>query len=305
MCRVFSLDPEGILPHLQRFEIDLESVLSPAHDGFTVENRQAFEYLLRDQGFQDEVKRQSADANLALQRYLESLGLFEHQDVALVDIGWLGTIQRFFHGAIAHRDDRPTLHGMLFGATRGIPFPTTADNFIEGFVFDRNRFDFASSAVLYARDLFEEACRAPFPTLNAYALKGDGGYELVFRQMGDDIGKGEQSQDAHYADLQQAVLDAADRFAAASVMAAGGTRGYRPWINYLLVSKLAFARLREINAIRHLHHLDDFHGANKPRRARRPRLIHNPWEVSGWKQWVGRLTQRQQFRKLLKALVNN
>jgi len=271
VCRVFSLDPEGILPHLQRFEIDLESVLSPAHDGFTVENRQAFEYLLRDQGFQDEVKRQSADANLALQRYLESLDFFEHQDVALVDIGWLGTIQRFFHGAIAHRDDRPTLHGML----------------------------------LYARDLFEEACRAPFPTLNAYALKDDGGYELVFRQMGDDIGKGEQSQDAHYADLQQAVLDAADRFAAASVMAAGGTRGYRPWINYLLVSKLAFARLREINAIRHLHHLDDFHGANKPRRARRPRLIHNPWEVSGWKQWLGCLTQRQQFRKLLKALVNN
>jgi hypothetical protein len=192
---------------------------------------------------------------------------------------------------------------MLFGATRGIPFPTTSDNFIEGYIFDRERFDFASSAILYARDLFEEACRAPFPTLNAYALKEEG-YELVFRQMGDDIGKGEQSQDAHYADLQQAVLDAADRFAPASAMATRGTRSYRPWINYLLVSKLAFPKLCEINTIRHLHHLDDFHGANKPRKARRPRLIYNPWEVTGWKQWVGRFTQGHQFRTLLKAMVN-
>ncbi len=305
VCRVFSLDPESMIPHLARHELDLDNTLSPAHTGFNPAYRQRFELLIRDQAFQREVMDQTRISNEGLQHYLESLGFFDHKDVALVDIGWLGTIQRFLSGAIAHRTDRPNLHGMLFGATRGIPFPTAPDNYIEGFIYDRERFDFASSAILYARDLFEEACRAPFPTLNAYGLNDKGRHTLIFREREDAIGQGEQNQDQHYADLQQAVLDAADRFAAASLLIHPDTSGYRPWINYLLVSKLAFAKRREINAIRHLYHLDDFHGANQPKKSRRPRFLHNPWEVSGWKQIVGCLFAGRQFRKHLKAMINH
>jgi FMN phosphatase YigB (HAD superfamily) len=305
VCRVFSLDPDSMTPHLARHGLDLDSVLSPAHEGFHVDHRRAFETLIRDPGYQEAVKSQSRRANEALQRYLESLGFFDQQDVALVDVGWLGTIQRFLHGAIAHRADRPNLHGMLLGASHGIPYPTSPDNAIEGFIFDRERFDFAASAILYARDLFEEACRAPYPTLNAYEPGEDGGHRLVFRTMDDDIGKGEQAQDRFYADLQQGVLDAAGRFGGASGIITQGTAGYRPWINYLLVSKLAFPRRREIRNIRHLHHLDDFHGSSKPRRRRRPKLLHNPWEVAGWKQVVGCLTAGRQFRRHLKAMINH
>jgi FMN phosphatase YigB (HAD superfamily) len=305
VCRVFSLDPESMEPHLARHGLALDSVLSPAHDGFHIDHRRAFEKLMRDPDYQAEVKQQSQTANRALQKYLESVGFFGQPDVALVDVGWLGTIQRFLHGAVAHRQDRPNLHGMLLGASRGIPYPTSADNYIEGFIFDRERFDFAASAILYARDLFEEACRAPYPTLNAYQLNEDGSHHLAFRTMEDAIGKGEQAQDRFYADLQQGVLDAASRFAGASSMITQGTAGYRPWINYLLVSKLAFPRRREIRNIRHLHHLDDFHGSSKPRRRRRPRLLHNPWEVGGLKQAIGCLTAGWQFRRHLKAMINH
>ena len=305
VCRVFSLDPEQMEPHLQRYELNLDSVLSPAHDGFSIDHRRSFELLIRDPDFQRSVMAQSAASNQAFIQYLDSVGLFEHEEVALADVGWLGTIQRFFHDAIRHVPDRPRLNGMLLGATRGIPFPTSDDNFIEGFLFDRNRFDFASSAILYARDLFEEACRAPHATLNAYRLDEQGNFSLEFRQMDDAIGKGEQLQDDYYADLQQGVLDAAGRFAAAAAVATQGTEGYRPWINYLLVSKLAFPKRREINAIRHLHHLDDFHGANQPRKSRRPKFLHNPWEARGWRQWLGVLTLGRQFRKHLKAMINH
>ena len=305
VCRVFSLDPAPMETHLARHELSLDSVLSPAHDGFTIDHRRSFEQLIRDDLFQQEVRAQSADANQALILYLQSTGMFDYDEVALVDVGWLGTIQRFLHAGLKHRPDRPVLNGMLLGATRGVPFPTTPDNFIEGFLFDRDRFDFASSAILYARDLFEEACRAPYPTLNAYELDADGGFSLRFRQMDDAIGQGEQQQDRYYADLQQAVLDAAERFAAAAVVTTQGTVGYRPWINYLLVSKLAFPRRREINNIRHLHHLDDFHGANQPRKSRRPKLFYNPWEVTGWKQVLGVLSLGRQFKKHLKSMINH
>ncbi len=100
-------------------------------------------------------------ANSALIRYLEDLQFFDHEQVAIVDIGWLGTIQRFFYNAIKKRDNCPRLHGFLFGATRGVKYPEDLKNSIQGVIYDRDRFDLAASTILYARDVFEEACRAP------------------------------------------------------------------------------------------------------------------------------------------------
>lgn len=263
VCRIFSLDPSQFETHLEHHGLTEKTVLSPLHDGYSQENTIRFTELIGDEKFQEEVKRQTRPANDALILYLEDVGFFNHSDVALVDIGWLGTIQRFFHEAIAHRQDAPVCHGMLFGATRGIPFPTATDNYIEGLMYDKNRFDFAASFILYARDLFEEACRAPHPTLNGYGVKADGGYELLFRKTDDEIGRAEKEQDKKYAPLQQGILDSAKAYAAASTLLGYSLDDYKPWLNYLLVSKLAFPSTKEICDIRHKHHLDDFHGSKK------------------------------------------
>ncbi|RUM47162.1 MAG: hypothetical protein DSY80_01140, partial [Desulfocapsa sp.] len=195
ICRVFSLDPKPFTPILARHELTETTVLSHLHTGYEPQNTIRFAEMLEEDDFQNEIKRQTRPANDALQQYLEDIGFFDHTDIALVDIGWLGTIQRFFFEAIAHRGDTPVCHGWLFGATRGIPFPTSTRNHIEGIIYDKHRFDFAASSILYARDLFEEACRAPHPTLNGYGLKEDGGYELIFRQTDDAVGKAEKEQD--------------------------------------------------------------------------------------------------------------
>ncbi len=264
VCRVFSLDPAPFSPHLKRHQLTEQTVLSHLHDGYLPESRAHFSELIKDAAFQNEVRRQTRPANDALMLYLEDMGFFEHTDIALVDIGWLGTIQRFFHDAIAHRQDGPKCHGILFGATRGIPFPASSNNTLEGVIYDKDKFDFAASSVLYARDLFEEACRAPHPTLNGYALKPDGGgYELIFRGTEDEIGRAELEQDANYAPLQQGVFDSAKSYAAATALLGYSLMDYKPWLNYLLVSKLAFAKTKEICNIRHKHHLDDFHGVKK------------------------------------------
>lgn len=279
VCRVFSLKPEPFSEHLARHELNKKTVLSPLHDGYLPENRVRFCELICDEGFQEEVKRQTLPANEALQRYLDDVGFFDHPDVALVDIGWLGTIQRFFYEAIAHRPDCPRCHGMLFGATRGIPYPISAANSLAGIIYDRHHFDFAGSSILYARDLFEEACRAPHPTLNGYGLKDDGGYELIFRQTDDEIGRAEKDQDKNYAPLQQGILDSAKSYAAASALLGYSLSDYKPWVNYLLVSKLAFPTTREICNIRHKHHLDDFHGAKKVAKIH-AKQSHGLWDLS-------------------------
>jgi predicted HAD superfamily hydrolase len=304
VCRIFNLDPVPLEPHLKRNKLTLETTLSPLHSGFDPEHSWNFEKLLKDEEFQAEVKSQAAPSSMALQQYLESVGFFDHKDVALVDIGWLGTIQRFFYDAIKHRADRPNCHGLLFGATRGIPFNTTTDNHIRGLIYDRERFDFAASAIMYARDIFEEASRAPHPTTIGYRINEKGEAEPVFRDMSDQLGKSEQEQDTHYSDLQKGILASAERFGAASTIIANNTKGFRPWVNYLLVSKLAFARSTEVRSLRYKHHLDDFHGVNKPKIFRMPKMFHNPWESKGWRFYLGCLFPGRVFRRHLKEMIN-
>ncbi len=263
ICRIFSLEISFLEPHLKRYDLAADTSLSHLHEGFDPWARVRFYELLEDAAFQDEIRRQTSPANEAMQRYLSPVGFFDHARVAIVDIGWLGTIQRFLYEAVRHRPDCPYCQGYLFGATRGIPYPTSGKNAVEGVLYDRQRFDMAGSTILYARDLFEEACRAPHPTLNGYQLTADG-YRLQFRGTEDDIGRAELQQDSYFAPLQQGIFDAAEKFGAASALLGYSLSDYKPWFNHLLVSKLAFPRTAEVAHIRHKHHLDDFHGRHVP-----------------------------------------
>ena len=303
VCRIFRLEGENLDSHLERHKLTRETTLSPLHTGFDVEHSWRLGKLLDDALFQSEIKRQTRSQSDLLQNYLESVGFFDHENVALVDIGWLGTIQRFFYQGIKHRSDRPNCHGLLFGATRGIPFDTSTDNHITGMMFDKNQFDLASSTIMYARDLFEEACRAPHPTTVGYEMTESGAAQPIFREMTDALGQSEQEQDQHYADLQKGILQAADRFGAASTIIANNTEGYRPWVNYLLTSKLAFAKAKEIKALRYKHHLDDFHGTNKPKTFQRPVFFPNPWESRGWRFFIGCLFPGRVFRRHVRAML--
>lgn len=265
VCRIFQLQVEPFDELLSKYNLTIDTCLSHLHEGFDPTHQRNFKSFLEDDAVQVEVKKQTLPANEAMVRYFTEAGMFDHKDVAIVDIGWLGTIQRFLYDAIKHHEDCPTLHGFLFAATRGLKYPTTHKNFIEGLVFDRNKFDLAASTVLYARDLFEEACRAPYPTLNGYRLKGDG-YELEFRKTDDEIGEAEIKQDSYFAPLQQGIMDAAEMYGAASAILGSSLVDYKPWFNFMLTSKLAFPRAREVANIRHQHHLDDFHGKHTPKK---------------------------------------
>jgi hypothetical protein len=264
VCRIFSLNPDHYETHLTRYGIAADTCLSIVHEGFRQEDRKRYEAMLGDEEFQDEVRVRTKDMGLALERYLEDVGFFAHEKVGLVDIGWLGTIQRFLYEAVAHREDHPQCYGFLFGATRGIPYPESDENRIEGVMYDKDRFDLAASTIFYIQDLFEESCRAPHPTLNGYRLTDDG-YELVFRQTDDMIGQAEQEQDSYFSPLQQGIFDSAPRFGYASAMLGYTRQEYKPWFNYLLVSKLAFPTADEVKYVKHRHHLDDFHGSKKPK----------------------------------------
>jgi FMN phosphatase YigB (HAD superfamily) len=263
VCRIFNLKVQPFIEHLESYGLQADTPLTPVYPGFIPDYRNQFNDMLINESFQEEVRRQTRPANDALQIYLEEQGFFKQKDIALVDIGWLGTIQRFLYDAVKHREDAPRFHGFLFGATRGIKYPTTPANRIEGIIYDRDNFSLGAGSILYARDLFEEACRAPHPTLNGYGLT-DTGYELIFRETGDAIGKAEKEQDRYFKILQDGILDGVLRFAAAVRLLGYCVDDLRPWFTHLLVSRMAFPKASEVAVIRQKHHLDDFHGKNTP-----------------------------------------
>ena len=263
LCRVFSLDIEPLKSFMERYGLREDDPLSQAHTGWSNELHYRFVYLLEDDDFQVEVKRQTIPYNDALQCYLEKESFFDQRDVAVADVGWLGTIQRFLYDAVKHRDDSPRVHGFLLGASRGVPYPTMSDNYVEGVVYERNQFDFAASSVMYARDIFEDVLRAPHLGLDGYRLAKNG-FELIFRDQNDASGKAEREQDEYFAPLRQGILDAASRFGIASAILGFTFEELKPWLNYLLVSKFAFPKIREVQLLKQKHHLDDFYGKHRP-----------------------------------------
>ncbi|MBI3985714.1 MAG: HAD family hydrolase [Lentisphaerae bacterium] len=263
MARIFGLDLAPLIPHLARFRLTPETALNSIYPDWTMENRQALDALLSDPEFQSEIRRQTAPRGRLLERYLEQERFFEAPDVAVVDMGWLGTIQRFLYEAVRHRPDKPRFHGFLFGATRGIPFPTQPDNTVTGFLFDGERFEFYSSLVTFALDVIEESCRAPHGGTAGYEEKA-GRVSPVLYPDDDPKRSEEMEQDRYFAPLQQGLLDAAEQYAAGVTVLGYSSEDVRPWLNHLLAARLAFPRASEVESLRWKVHFDDFDGAHKP-----------------------------------------
>lgn len=279
LCRVFGLDIEPLKPFLKKHDLDENTPLNSILPEWKPEYRNRLDSLLSDSEARKVIRGQTAEQGRLLEKYLEQEGFFGEDKVIVVDMGWLGTIQRFLSEATGHRPDKPDIHGLVFAASRGIPFPTGPGNTLEGCIFDRdNMFDSAAGCVNCALDLFEEACRAPHAGVIGYKENNDLA-EPVLRKDNDPEREREKEQDKYYAKLQQGMLDASVRFAAALKITGYTFADISPWINHLMAMHLAFPKTQEIKTLKYLHHLDDFggkHAAPLKTRLRQTRL----WSMS-------------------------
>lgn len=260
ICRIFSLKIEGLQPFLDFVELAADDVISAGVEGVTSENIQKLSRLLLRADFQDEIKRQALSSHKLVIDYFKQEGLFEHQDIALVDIGWLGTIQHYTNRIIANEPNRPNIHGYLFGATRHIPYPNNPQSNTEGIVYDRYKFDVLASLVSNIKDILEEVFRAPHPTVIGYqrnSLK----IEPIFRSTADLVGKQELIQDEYYKALRDGILESASRYATSIAITGYNSDQIKPWVNYILMSRIAFPRTSEVKRLRNVTHQDDFSGS--------------------------------------------
>ncbi len=280
IARVFGLDLDLLMPFLQRHGLPATAPLNPIYSGWTRALWQSFDRLLQDGDFQAEVRRQTRPPGRLLERYLEQQGFFELAEVGVVDIGWLGTIQRFLYEAIEHRPDKPKLHGLLLGATRGIPYPSSPTNNIEGYIYDRARAATSGNAISYALNIFEEAFRAPHAGVLGYTEQA-GQVRPVLQPESDRERLREIEQNALNAPLQEALCAAVPRYAAGAQLLGLSAADVKPWLVHLLTMRLAFPRRDEVAQLQRQHHADQYTGAHRPPWRIRLYLLRL-WDLPPW-----------------------
>lgn len=263
VCRIFGLDPGVFEPYLKRHYLSIDENISQTSPGTNPKSRHKLGLLLLDTEFQRAVKESGVPYRDALVKYLESEEFFAHEEVGIIDVGWLGTIHNNLFNAVSHLDGAPRIHGFLMAATRHIDYPNTPDKYFEGLVYDRYRFEIAGSLIQYIKDIMEEICRAPHTSLLAYLPEADDkGFRLEFRPEDDDSAIAEKQQSDHYRPLQQGILDAVRAYAVAQAVTGYDSMEVRPWLNFNLHKHIAFPKTKDVLRMRISAHQDDFAGHN-------------------------------------------
>jgi predicted HAD superfamily hydrolase len=277
LCKVANLDPEPLVPVLRSHGLDVDTPLSGHHLGYSMDVAMKFVALLDDAKLKSLVCDQKRDAYEGLQRYLKSIDFFRFSDVALVDVGWLGTIQRFLDLCLAGNAARPSLHGWLLAATRGVSFATNAKSHLSGWIYDGERRDLFAGMITNYLELFEEVCRPAEPGLLGYTATGES--SRIFRSETDPTYQAEMEQSRYIQPLQQGMLDAAVPLARALVLADNDPDRMKRWLVHLIVMQMGYPTADQVALLRNRYHLNDLENTgNLPRASKKsPRRL---WDES-------------------------
>ena len=272
VARVYGLDIEPLKPFLEKAKLTHESDISPLSR--TGEKTVLLNFLCDDEEFQQEVKKQTQTSNEALCAYLREVGFLnnaseaqqiqQHQQerVALIDIGWVGTIQASLNQAISHcAAERPIIHGFFLASNATANFyPQTPHSQIEGLLYDDAKFSSITSLLTSCKDIFEEITRASHPTLLEYQAEQEKGkgYHLHFRSDQHESFTRELQQFEAYSDVHAGIFDGIERFAAALAVQNYNPAPLLDWCQVLLVGKLGLPKTKEIQRLKNQYHQDDF-----------------------------------------------
>jgi hypothetical protein len=264
VLRAFNLADREVLERIRDVGIEelAARVHDPAHDP-------AVARLLDDEGFQLLVRRRADEARDRLLRYLHQEGLFLERQVALVDIGWCGTIQDNLARATATVAAAPELRGLYFGLycdERG----RGARQAKRGLVYDwRHDRGLRGRAPLHFMQIFEEACRPAEGMTLDYVIEGDA--VLPVCQSAGAEREAELRSHAAVVELQAGILAAADHHLDRFIDATGTLLdGLRTDVQRDLERLIFLPTSEELRALGELCSVEDWAGSGFARSCWKP-----------------------------------
>lgn len=216
--------------------------------------------LLKDREFQNLIVKQATEEREILRKYLEQIGFFSASKVALVDIGWNATIQKFLQDAFIEDENYPNVFGLYLGFRDGIKHNLDRDkNTIIGLLYDERHSNPSERILKRFEEIFEEGARALHPTTIGYffdqktkivspIFKGNTSYDRIAEIRLNNVIK----------DIQNGVIDFSREFLRAIKLTGYSFSDIKPFISTIIERCIAFPNSEETDNLFGLMHAEDF-----------------------------------------------
>jgi HAD superfamily hydrolase (TIGR01549 family) len=285
VCKVYGLSEEALQPLALQHGFD--DFAAPLHNWEDVRLRN----FLKDPLVQAIIRREGQQHRELLQRYLEQVGFFAHQRVALVDIGWNGTVQKFLKQAFGQRADFPVLHGYYFAFVPKLYANFGDNNVCEGIVHDSRRGNACERIPAEFEEIFEQGARSFEATTIAYREENGRVVPVLKADTAPDR-QAELACNPLVAQMQQGITHHWEHFNAVQQLTGYSSQQLLPYVHGLLERAVVYPTREETRELTQLVHTEDFgHDhvlalANQPvgwGDVLRPRQLWRRLEVSAWR----------------------
>jgi hypothetical protein len=217
--------------------------------------------FLADERVQALIRPVGVEARALLHDYFAQLGFFAHARVAMVDIGWNGTIQRFMTSAFGGGEGSgncPHIDGYYFALVAGMyaEMPLHAGT-LEGLMLDRRRGDAQERAPSDLEELFEQGARALHATTTGYR-RVDGRIEPILKDDTAGDREAELACNPLIGQLQDGVMLCLEHFHAAQRLTGFGFDALKPYALALTERAVVYPTMDEARELGRLAHTEDF-----------------------------------------------
>ena len=285
VCKVYGLPEDELQPLAQ--EYGFNDFAAPIGDWQDMR----LQNFLRSKQVQAIIRRVGQKNRELLERYLEQVGFFAHQRVALVDIGWNGTVQKFLKQAFGHRYDFPLLNGYYFAFVPKMYSDFGANNVCEGIVHDSRRGNACERIPAEFEEIFEQGARSCEATTIGYR-ECEGHIEPVLKPDSAPDRQAELRCNASVARMQEGILCHWAHFRAVQQLIGYNSQQLLPYVHGVLERAVVYPTREETRELTRLVHTEDFGHDNVLELGKqalglrdllRPRHLLQRLELSAWR----------------------
>jgi len=184
-------------------------------DHFVTNPYESKEFLrfLKDPRFLSAVQHEKQQTHALLYEYLNQIGFWKKDKVALVDVGWNGTTQQALAIGLNQASTCPEISGYYMALLGRMTLDSPPNSDFHGIYFDYRK---QSSGISFARyvELFETACRAPHPTVTGFVKNPNGIVEPTFKDSNSIECRLEHLDEAWVSSIQSGILAYCDDYTA-------------------------------------------------------------------------------------------
>ncbi|MFN3785539.1 MAG: haloacid dehalogenase, partial [Thiothrix sp.] len=251
ICKVYGL-PEAELKPLA-WQYGFTNFAEPLHDWHDARLLR----FLANPKVQQIVRSSGQRHRTLLQRYLQQVGFFGQQRVALVDIGWNGTVQRFLQQTFAERADFPRLQGFYFAFVPKLYTDLAHADAYEGIVHDSRRGNACERIPAEFEEIFEQGARSPEATTLGYCEIA--GHVIPVLKADDAPDRqAELACNPLVAQLQEGILQHWEHFRAVQAVLGYSSQQLLPYVHGILERAVVYPTRAEIRELTRLVHTEDF-----------------------------------------------